>query len=43
VTPVYQEIGKIVPNGLVGEDGTFYEVDVIVCATGFNLAFAPSL
>jgi len=43
VTTVHQEISKVVPEGLVGEDGTLYPVDILVCATGFNLAFAPSL
>lgn len=31
-------IARIVPNGIEGRDGSIYECDVIVCATGFNVA-----
>lgn len=41
VTTVHKEIAKVVPEGLVDEDGTLHRVDILVCATGFNLAFAP--
>lgn len=43
VTTIHKEIVKIVPEGLVDEDGTIHKVDIIICATGFNLAFAPPL
>lgn len=42
VTPIHKEITKIVPEGLIDSDGTLHKVDIIACATGFNLAFAPS-
>lgn len=41
VTTVHEEIEKIVPEGLVDAKGVVHEVDVLVCATGFNIAFAP--
>lgn len=31
-------IERVVPNGIVMKDGRVIEVDVIVCATGFNVA-----
>lgn len=39
--PVYEEIDRIAPNGIHTADGQFYEVDVIVCATGFDMAWTP--
>ncbi|EXJ56038.1 hypothetical protein A1O7_08969 [Cladophialophora yegresii CBS 114405] len=41
VTPVHEEIEKVVPEGLVDSSGKLHKVDIIACATGFNLAFAP--
>lgn len=41
VEPVYEEIDRIAPNGIHTADGQFYEVDVIVCATGFDMAWTP--
>lgn len=41
VTTCHEEIVKIVPEGLVDGSGELHEVDIIACATGFNLAFAP--
>lgn len=41
VTTVHKEIAKVVPEGVVDEDGTLHPIDILVCATGFNLAFAP--
>ncbi|GME37623.1 hypothetical protein A1O5_08415 [Neofusicoccum parvum] len=41
VTTVIGGVGKIVPEGVVDETGRLHEVDVLVCATGFNIAFAP--
>lgn len=43
VTTVIGGVGKIVPEGVVDETGRLHEVDVLVCATGFNIAFAPPL
>lgn len=31
-------IARITPAGIEGKDGSLYECDVIVCATGFNVA-----
>jgi len=31
-------IARILPNGIEAKDGTFYECDVILCATGFDVA-----
>ncbi|KAH0847215.1 hypothetical protein AYO21_02604 [Fonsecaea monophora] len=41
VTPVHNEIVKVVPEGLIDDAGRLHKVDILVCATGFNLAFAP--
>ena len=41
VTTVHAEIEKIVPEGLIDSEGKLHKVDILVCATGFNLAFAP--
>ena len=41
VTTVHEEIEKIVPEGLVDASGKLHKVDIIACATGFNIAFAP--
>lgn len=38
VTPVHEEIEKIVPEGLVDAKGELHKVDILVCATGFNIA-----
>lgn len=43
VTTVHKAITKVVPQGLVDESGKLHEVDVLICATGFNIAFAPPL
>jgi cation diffusion facilitator CzcD-associated flavoprotein CzcO len=39
---VTDEIDEIVENGVKTKDGKFYEVDAIVCATGFNTSFCPN-
>ncbi|KAH8902042.1 FAD/NAD(P)-binding domain-containing protein [Coniochaeta sp. PMI_546] len=41
VTVVTDPITKIVPRGLETSTGELIEVDVIVCATGFNVSFCP--
>jgi hypothetical protein len=35
-------ITKIVPEGLVTEGGKLHKADVLVCATGVNVAFKPA-
>lgn len=42
VEPVYGGPQKIVPEGVVGEDGKLHKIDILVCATGFNVAFRPA-
>lgn len=42
VTRVFNEIDRITSEGLITDDGTLHEVDVIICATGFNVGFTPS-
>ncbi|KAI9873195.1 MAG: hypothetical protein M1823_007982, partial [Watsoniomyces obsoletus] len=42
VTTVHDEIVKITPEGLIDQKGQLHEVDVIVCATGFDVSFKPS-
>lgn len=41
VLPVYSDITHIDEAGLATEDGKHYDVDVIVCATGFDMAWTP--
>lgn len=41
VTAVHEEIEKVVPEGLIDSSGKLHEVDILICATGFNIAFAP--
>lgn len=43
VTTYHKEIAKIVPEGVIDDDGHLHEIDILICATGFNLAFVPSL
>ncbi|KAI1857254.1 uncharacterized protein JN550_013337 [Neoarthrinium moseri] len=38
---VFQDIISIDENGLRTEDGVHHEVDIIVCATGFDMAWTP--
>lgn len=41
-TTVFTEnINAITPKGFTTQDGTEYEVDVIICATGFDTSFRP--
>ncbi|KAH6885978.1 hypothetical protein B0T10DRAFT_576797 [Thelonectria olida] len=42
VKPVFGGIKKIVPEGIVTEDGETHKFDILVCATGFAVAFRPS-
>ena len=40
---VSKEILNFTENGIVSADGKEREFDIIVCATGFDVAFAPHL
>lgn len=42
VEPVFDNIVKCVPEGIVTEDGRTHKLDVLVCATGFQVAFRPA-
>jgi cation diffusion facilitator CzcD-associated flavoprotein CzcO len=42
VTRVHSNISEIIPEGLIDETGTIHKCDILVCATGFNIGFAPS-
>ncbi len=41
VTCVFDDIVKINPEGIVTRDGTEHKVDILVCATGFYIAYHP--
>ena len=41
VTTCHEEIEKIVPEGVVDATGKLHKVDILACATGFNIAFSP--
>jgi cation diffusion facilitator CzcD-associated flavoprotein CzcO len=43
VTICHKEIARVIPEGVVDEDGHLHEIDILICATGFNLAFVPPL
>jgi len=42
VETVFGGIREITPRGIISEDGTEHEFDILVCATGFNVAFKPA-
>lgn len=42
VVRVHSNISEIVHDGLIDETGTLHKCDILVCATGFNIAFVPS-
>ncbi|KAL5390168.1 hypothetical protein PMIN06_002078 [Paraphaeosphaeria minitans] len=42
VTPVFEGIKRVVPEGIETADGTVHKVERIVCATGFQVAFQPA-
>ncbi|KAJ4288943.1 hypothetical protein N0V90_011285 [Kalmusia sp. IMI 367209] len=41
VTTVHREITRVVPEGVIDSSGKLHKVDILACATGFNLAFTP--
>ncbi|KAH8890173.1 FAD/NAD(P)-binding domain-containing protein [Thozetella sp. PMI_491] len=43
VTTFTQGIEKITPKGVMNEDGVEIEVDVIICATGFDTTWVPRI
>lgn len=42
VTRVHREISQITKDGLMDDSGHLHQVDVIICATGFDVSFKPS-
>ncbi|KAK3060273.1 hypothetical protein LTS18_008912, partial [Coniosporium uncinatum] len=42
VEPVYSGIKKVTEKGILTQDGVEHEMDVLVCATGFQVAFQPA-
>jgi cation diffusion facilitator CzcD-associated flavoprotein CzcO len=42
VQPVFSGIKKVVAEGIVTEDGKTHPMDILVCATGFQVAFRPA-
>ncbi|KIW95966.1 uncharacterized protein Z519_03032 [Cladophialophora bantiana CBS 173.52] len=41
VSPVYSPIVKVIPEGIVTADGATHNVDILICATGFEVQFLP--
>lgn len=41
VKTVFDEIVKIVPEGVITADGVTHRVDILACATGFDISFFP--
>jgi cation diffusion facilitator CzcD-associated flavoprotein CzcO len=41
VTCVFEDIEQITPQGIVTNDGKHHKVDILVCATGFYIAYLP--
>lgn len=42
VETVFGGIREVTPTGIIGEDGVAHDFDILVCATGFNVAFRPA-
>jgi len=42
VEPVFSGIKQITPEGILTEDGVEHKMDILVCATGFKVAFKPA-
>ncbi|KAL3444192.1 hypothetical protein BJX65DRAFT_297821 [Aspergillus insuetus] len=40
--PVFGDIDRVTAEGIVMKDGTEHKMDILVCATGFNVAFKPA-
>ena len=41
VEVITQSVVKFTPDGVVDESGNEHKVDVVICATGFDVSFAP--
>ncbi|KAF6837955.1 4-hydroxyacetophenone monooxygenase [Colletotrichum musicola] len=42
VKPIIGGIQKVVPEGIATQDGSTHKFDILVCATGFKVAFRPA-
>lgn len=42
VSPVFEGIRRVVPDGIETVDGKVHKMDILVCATGFKVAFQPA-
>ena len=42
VEPVLSNIARVIPEGIETIDGRTHKMDVLVCATGFQVAFKPA-
>jgi hypothetical protein len=42
VRPVFGGINKVTKKGIVTQDGVEHNMDILVCATGFHVAFKPA-
>ncbi|KAI1625804.1 hypothetical protein EDD37DRAFT_588822 [Exophiala viscosa] len=42
VEPVFSGIDKVTKNGILTKDGVEHKMDILVCATGFKVAFKPA-
>jgi cation diffusion facilitator CzcD-associated flavoprotein CzcO len=42
VSPVFAGIKRVVPEGIETVDGQVHKMDILVCATGFQVAFQPA-
>lgn len=42
VQPVFSNIQRVTREGIITEDGQLHKLDVLVCATGFQVAFRPA-
>jgi cation diffusion facilitator CzcD-associated flavoprotein CzcO len=41
VEPVFSDITKVTDEGILTADGKLHKMDILVCATGFSVAFKP--
>lgn len=42
VQPVFSGIERVTKNGIITADGVEHQMDILVCATGFKVAFKPA-
>ncbi|KAF2841012.1 FAD/NAD(P)-binding domain-containing protein [Patellaria atrata CBS 101060] len=42
VQPIFSNIEKVTPNGILTKDGVEHKMDILTCATGFKVAFKPA-